>query len=108
MSNYKPKEIKEEKVNNNTTEEPKKELKKEKENNLSLNFIKELGDTIEFRTFEYNPYRGRLEEIIVKGVISERLLMQNVVNPEWTKCYKVLDRSELINEKDIIDASNKD
>lgn len=105
MANYKQKEVNEEKENEITVEKPEKEEKKE--NNLSLDFIKELGDEIEFTSFEYNPYRGRLEEVIVRGVITERLLIQNVVNTEWTKCYRVLNRGELIREKDIINVGNK-
>ena len=107
MANYKEKEISEEKENDITLDEPKKEQKKTRIN-PSLDFIKELGESISFRTFEYNPYRGKLEETVANSIITERLLIQNVVNTEWTKYYKVLDRNELIAEKDIIDVDSKD
>lgn len=101
MANTKQKEIKKEIINDITIEEPKDE-------NVYPTFKYQLGQEIEYRTYRYNPYRGALEEKIEKGIIDQRMLIQNIQRPIWLTFYLVQNEGSLISEESVVNVINKD
>ena len=101
MANTKQKEIKEEIVKDITIEEPS-------DNEVYPTPKYQLGQEIEYRTYRYNPYRGALEEKIEKGIIDQRMLIQNIQRPIWLTFYLVQNEGSLISEESIVNVINKD